>query len=163
MLCPGTLDKVVPTGLDIPHGSSLRGHAKHKFTCAHCGQVHGARNLFFEEDGPSPLDRHWFALESIPEVAAHVAALLSMFAMIEFFLPWNFNGLTGASREHSGAVMGYFTYSSWTKTVLHDFGNGSDGWSPQSRATVDRVSGYLYRTTLEGGANGSGTVYEVKP
>ena len=54
--------------------------------------------------------------------------------------------------------------STWTETVLHSFTGGTkDGGAPQSRPTVDRTTGYLYGTTLYGGTNNGGTVYQVQP
>jgi uncharacterized repeat protein (TIGR03803 family) len=45
------------------------------------------------------------------------------------------------------------------ETVLHSFGNGTDGKLPRS-SPID-VKGILFGTTLQGGANGSGTVFSV--
>ena len=50
----------------------------------------------------------------------------------------------------------------WTETVLHDFGNGSDGADPYAGLILDSV-GNLYGTTQHGGANGYGTVFELTP
>ncbi len=54
----------------------------------------------------------------------------------------------------------------WTETVLHSFGNGSDGQDPESGVVMD-AAGNLYGTTSQGGAycgaSGCGTVYEVSP
>jgi uncharacterized repeat protein (TIGR03803 family) len=45
---------------------------------------------------------------------------------------------------------------------LHSFAGGpGDGADPI--ATVDDVAGILYGTTLNGGANGLGTVYTLTP
>ncbi len=48
-----------------------------------------------------------------------------------------------------------------TETVLHAFGNGTDGEIPVA-GLID-VRGVLYGTTKEGGAGGSGTVFSVNP
>ncbi len=53
----------------------------------------------------------------------------------------------------------------WRKTVLYDFGGGSDGANPAAAVTFD-PAGNLYSTTLEGGAQnictgGCGTVFEL--
>jgi uncharacterized repeat protein (TIGR03803 family) len=50
--------------------------------------------------------------------------------------------------------------TSGTEKVLHRF-NGTDGASPLA-GLID-VSGTLYGTTLEGGSNGGGTVFALKP
>jgi uncharacterized repeat protein (TIGR03803 family) len=52
---------------------------------------------------------------------------------------------------------------SWTEKVLHDFkANGTDGYIPRGDLLFG-PSGNLYGTTEDGGANGYGTVYELKP
>ncbi|MFZ0312326.1 MAG: choice-of-anchor tandem repeat GloVer-containing protein, partial [Candidatus Korobacteraceae bacterium] len=50
----------------------------------------------------------------------------------------------------------------WTETVLHDFGNGSDGADPYASLILDSA-GNLYGTTQKGGAYGYGTVFELTP
>ncbi|HXM19869.1 MAG TPA: choice-of-anchor tandem repeat GloVer-containing protein [Terriglobales bacterium] len=51
---------------------------------------------------------------------------------------------------------------SWTEQVLHSFGNGHDGVSPQAGLIFD-ASGNIYGTTYAGGTYGGGTVFEVTP
>src|SRR5437667_43083 len=46
--------------------------------------------------------------------------------------------------------------------VLHNFGNGADGIQPYAGLIFD-AAGDLFGTTLAGGANGYGTVFELKP
>jgi uncharacterized repeat protein (TIGR03803 family) len=48
----------------------------------------------------------------------------------------------------------------WTETVVHSFGNGQDGSTPDAGLIMD-ASGNLYGTTNEGGTYGYGTVFEV--
>jgi len=55
----------------------------------------------------------------------------------------------------------------WTETVLHSFGNGTDGIVPRSPLIFD-AAGNLYGTTTGGGASGcvgtcGGTVFELSP
>jgi uncharacterized repeat protein (TIGR03803 family) len=55
----------------------------------------------------------------------------------------------------------------WTETVLHSFGNGTDGFYPSGGVIIDNA-GHLYGTTAYGGTNtncgGScGTVFELSP
>jgi uncharacterized repeat protein (TIGR03803 family) len=50
----------------------------------------------------------------------------------------------------------------WTETVLHSFGNGSDGAVPLGGLNLDKA-GNLYGTTENGGTPGDGTVFEVTP
>lgn len=48
---------------------------------------------------------------------------------------------------------------SWTEKVLHSF-NGGDGYNPENGLAFDH-SENLYGTTINGGANGRGTVFEL--
>ena len=48
------------------------------------------------------------------------------------------------------------------ETVLYNFGNGGDGQNPSAGLIFD-TSGNLYGTTVNGGAFGSGTVFELSP
>ncbi len=50
----------------------------------------------------------------------------------------------------------------WTDTVLHSFGSGSDGTYPWSGVVFDSA-GNLYSTTWYGGAYGIGTVFQLAP
>ncbi len=50
----------------------------------------------------------------------------------------------------------------WTETVLHDFGNGTDGTISYAGVVFD-ASGNLYGTTSLGGAHNRGTVFELTP
>jgi uncharacterized repeat protein (TIGR03803 family) len=50
----------------------------------------------------------------------------------------------------------------WTETVLHSFGNGSDGLAPWDGVVFD-VAGNLYGTTYGGGTHKFGTVFELSP
>src|SRR5262249_37830870 len=49
----------------------------------------------------------------------------------------------------------------WTYTVVHRF-NGKDGFDPEGRLIFDS-KGNLYGTTVAGGANGAGVVFEITP
>lgn len=50
----------------------------------------------------------------------------------------------------------------WTEKVLHSFGSGKDGASPYAGVIFDGA-GNLYSTTVDGGADGLGTVFELTP
>jgi uncharacterized repeat protein (TIGR03803 family) len=50
----------------------------------------------------------------------------------------------------------------WKEKVLHSFGNGKDGENPYAGLIAD-TAGNLYGTTVGGGDNGSGTVFELTP
>jgi len=52
----------------------------------------------------------------------------------------------------------------WTETILHNFNHdGTDGWFPYAGGLTLDSSGNLFGTTLYGGVNGSGTVFELSP
>jgi uncharacterized repeat protein (TIGR03803 family) len=51
----------------------------------------------------------------------------------------------------------------WTEKILHDFNNNSkDGFYPVASLIFD-AAGNLYGTTVNGGAHGGGTVFELVP
>ncbi|MGA8152096.1 MAG: choice-of-anchor tandem repeat GloVer-containing protein [Terriglobales bacterium] len=51
----------------------------------------------------------------------------------------------------------------WTEKVLHDFANdGVDGLNPYASLIFDAAEGNLFGTTLAGGTQGMGTVFELK-
>jgi uncharacterized repeat protein (TIGR03803 family) len=49
----------------------------------------------------------------------------------------------------------------WTKTVLHNFGNGTDGSAPDT--PIMDAAGNLYGLTESGGLYGGGIAYELSP
>ena len=53
-----------------------------------------------------------------------------------------------------------FSLSSWTYVPLYAFANGADGANPKAGLILGR-DGNLYGATTTGGANGSGTIYQV--
>jgi uncharacterized repeat protein (TIGR03803 family) len=70
----------------------------------------------------------------------------------------------GGSCEGGCGVVFKLTNSggTWTQTVIHYFTGGNDGSGPGSGVTFDR-RGSLYGMTPTGGANGLGTIYEMRP
>ncbi len=81
----------------------------------------------------------------------------------------NLYGTTAGGGIFSGGVAFELSPSStlpWTETVLHNFGNGTDGSDPQSELVFDSA-GNLYGTTQFGGSSGGfdngGTVYRLSP
>ncbi len=50
----------------------------------------------------------------------------------------------------------------WTETVLHSFGTGSDGATPQARL-ITGAGGQIFGTTVFGGTTGNGTVFALTP
>ena len=51
----------------------------------------------------------------------------------------------------------------WTQSILLSLNGKADGFFPQADLLLDPVSGDLYGTAVGGGANGDGTVFELKP
>lgn len=50
----------------------------------------------------------------------------------------------------------------WKETALHNFTGAGDGWRPQATLVLDRV-GNIYGTTIAGGVNNNGVVFEITP
>jgi uncharacterized repeat protein (TIGR03803 family) len=75
-----------------------------------------------------------------------------------------FTGGTYADGEYSGGTVFELTQVNgvWTETVLHNFGNGTDGQEPEA-GLIFSTDGDLYGTTSSGGTNGVGTVFAMKP
>jgi uncharacterized repeat protein (TIGR03803 family) len=73
-------------------------------------------------------------------------------------------GATEAGGPHEGGVVFELSPSNggWTQTVLHGFGQGSDGISPSGGLVFD-TAGNLYGTTPRGGAAQIGSVFELTP
>jgi uncharacterized repeat protein (TIGR03803 family) len=73
-------------------------------------------------------------------------------------------GANGTAFDNGGTVFELTRTASgdWTEKILHDFGSGEDGWLPRAGLIFD-ASGNLYGTTYDGGAYGSGTVFELSP
>jgi uncharacterized repeat protein (TIGR03803 family) len=69
--------------------------------------------------------------------------------------------LQGAA--HNGGVVVELmpaTGGGWTENLLYNFGSGTDGSTPWGGLVLDS-QGNLYGTTLNGGEDGSGTVFEI--
>jgi uncharacterized repeat protein (TIGR03803 family) len=74
----------------------------------------------------------------------------------------NLYGTASASTVNHGTVFELSpSGSSWTYTVLHAFSGGSDGGQPVAALTFDHA-GNLFGATTSFGANGGGTVFELK-
>jgi len=73
-------------------------------------------------------------------------------------------GSHGTGQENTGGTAYKLTKSgsTWTETVLHNFGSGTDGVSPRANMIFD-TAGNLYGTTFTGGTFGGGIVFELTP
>lgn len=74
----------------------------------------------------------------------------------------NIYGTTGSGgNEGSGVVYELMESSGgWQESVIHSFDGMSGGRQPQSGVVFDSVEN-VYGTTVQGGSQGSGTVYEL--
>ncbi|MBA3915941.1 MAG: hypothetical protein H0X25_19235 [Acidobacteriales bacterium] len=69
------------------------------------------------------------------------------------------------SRPSGGGILYRFSPTSeggWMGSILHDFGGGNDGKSPEASPTVDSA-GNIYGTTSLGGIYNGGTVWRITP
>jgi uncharacterized repeat protein (TIGR03803 family) len=76
----------------------------------------------------------------------------------------NLYGTKQGDGLYSGGSVFKLTRSNggWTYSSLHDFTGGSDGGAPEGSLILDG-NGNLYGTTYQGGAYGSGVVFEITP
>ena len=74
----------------------------------------------------------------------------------------NIYGTTGGGGDVDSGVVYELTHSSggWQESVLHSFGAMGEGAQPQSGVVFDSQSN-LYGTTVDGGSQGNGAVYEL--
>ena len=73
----------------------------------------------------------------------------------------NLYGTTSGGGTHGGGTLFELTPAgggTWTERVAHNFGSGTDGFSPQASLVLDGA-GNLYGTTFYGGSYGGGTVF----
>jgi uncharacterized repeat protein (TIGR03803 family) len=74
----------------------------------------------------------------------------------------NIYGLTSSGGAHNEGVIYQLTLPG-AETILHSFGAAGDAAYPEYATLVEGTDGYLYGTTYEGGANGEGAAYRIKP
>jgi len=75
----------------------------------------------------------------------------------------NLYGTTFSGGAYGGGVVFELTPSAggnWTENLLYSLGNAADGSAPWGGLVLDS-QGNLYGATLDGGADGSGTVFEI--
>jgi uncharacterized repeat protein (TIGR03803 family) len=89
-------------------------------------------------------------------------------SVLTFDSAGNLYGTTNNAGGRNGSNGNVFELSpnssgGWTETVLHTFGDQPDGAHPQSSPVIFDSAGNLYGTTADGGAWGTGTVYELSP
>jgi uncharacterized repeat protein (TIGR03803 family) len=77
----------------------------------------------------------------------------------------NLYGTTNGGGTYSGGTVFELSPAAgggWTETVIHSFGNGTDGNGPEAGLIFD-AAGNLYSTTNGGGTYNGGTVFELTP
>jgi len=77
----------------------------------------------------------------------------------------NLYGTTGACGLYEGGTVFELSANAaggWTRKVLHHFGNNTDGQGSSGALLLDGA-GNLFGTTVNGGSNGLGTVFELSP
>lgn len=77
----------------------------------------------------------------------------------------NLYGTTSDGGAYGGGTafeLSLIAGGSWTETILHNFGNGTDGAQSVAGLTFD-ASGNLFGTTKIGGTHHLGTVFELSP
>jgi uncharacterized repeat protein (TIGR03803 family) len=73
-------------------------------------------------------------------------------------------GAYGDGTESKGGIAFKLAPGStgWTETVIHSFGNGTDGANPRCSVVLDS-SGNVYGTAMNGGAHSEGAVFKISP
>ena len=72
-----------------------------------------------------------------------------------------FGTASAGGGESNGGVLFTVNPKTGALTVLHEFGQGTDGLSPVAGMVAD--GGFLYGTTIGGGTGGFGTVFKFDP
>jgi uncharacterized repeat protein (TIGR03803 family) len=87
------------------------------------------------------------------------------YAGLIFDAAGNLYGTTVGGGDHGGGAVFELTPGArgrWTEKVLYSFKGGTDGDSPYAGLIFD-TAGNLYGTTVRGGSNNTGTVFELTP
>ncbi|MGC1226196.1 MAG: choice-of-anchor tandem repeat GloVer-containing protein [Candidatus Sulfotelmatobacter sp.] len=71
----------------------------------------------------------------------------------------NLYGTTSSGGEYNGGVV-FKASRGGAEMVMHSFGSGTDGYSPEGSLIIDSA-GNLYGTTFAGGSAGAGTVFKI--
>ena len=86
----------------------------------------------------------------------------SPFGGLSFDKQGNLYGVTGQGGEYGGGSVYELASSNgvWNESIIHSFGNATDGALPIGVVTFDDT-GKIYGTTYQGGTFGYGTVYQL--
>ena len=86
------------------------------------------------------------------------------YAGLLFDAAGNLYGATSSGGAYGQGTVFELSHKSpgvWKETLLHSFGNGTDGFGPTG--LIFDTAGNLYGTTWSGGAYGAGTVFQMTP
>jgi uncharacterized repeat protein (TIGR03803 family) len=77
----------------------------------------------------------------------------------------NLYGTTGSGGAYGGGTVFELSLhsGSWTETVLHSFGQGTDGNDPGYGTLIMGPGSVIYGMTISGGLHGVGSVFELSP
>jgi uncharacterized repeat protein (TIGR03803 family) len=109
-----------------------------------------------------------FALSASSPAHAQTFTILHNFASSDGSAPLaglvmdakqNLYGTASSGGEYNGGVI-FKASRSGAEMVMHSFGSGTDGSSPEGSLIIDSA-GNLYGTTFAGGAAGAGTVFKI--
>jgi uncharacterized repeat protein (TIGR03803 family) len=108
---------------------------------------------------PGGKEKVLYSFRGGTDAARPVAALIDVKGMLYGTTP--VGGVYVSYDCYYGCGTVYSITPSGTETVLHSFGNGTDGAQPV--ASLIGVKGTLYGTTIYGGADGQGSVFTITP
>jgi uncharacterized repeat protein (TIGR03803 family) len=103
--------------------------------------------------------------EKVIHMFAGRADGLFPYASLIFDSAGNLYGTTQQGGTQNGGIVFKLSPNgdgTWTKTSIHNFAGPKDGKQPIANLTMD-ASGNLFGTTLVGGTNAYGTVFELSP
>jgi uncharacterized repeat protein (TIGR03803 family) len=109
-----------------------------------------------------------FALSASSPAHAQTFTILHNFASSDGSAPLaglvidakqNLYGTASSGGEYNGGVV-FKASRSGAEMVMHSFGSGTDGSSPEGSLIIDSA-GNLYGTTFAGGTAGAGTVFKI--
>jgi uncharacterized repeat protein (TIGR03803 family) len=140
----------------VPYTSFVADKAGNFYGAATQGGVNGGGTVF--ELTPSNGSWNFNVVYSVPGWG-----ISGTFRNVVLDTAGNIYATTHCDGAYNGGTVYELTPSggNWTYNLLYNFTGGSDGQYSVSNLVVNQ--GKLYGTTLYGGSNGNGVVYEVTP
>jgi uncharacterized repeat protein (TIGR03803 family) len=138
-----------------PVGGVVLGKMATLYGTTSSGGMYGSGTVFKVTLSGSEMVIHSFANNDMDGVTPYAGLVMDKLG--------NLYGTTVAGGGTGGVSGIVFEMTpSGAETILHNFGATGDGAFPWGGLVFDK-SGNLYGTTLDGGANGFGTVFKVTP